>query len=192
MGKSRKVKKLGKKQQLIIRAEKLWRLVHFEEYSYTDAWKKVVPVSKAKKVNWGILARRACDLFEKTYGKDLQKLLEAAGLGLPRVAEEVSKSLDQKKVELYKGEIVSDEDGNPILFEDNVIQQKGRELLTKIHGLGANAPVTVPIVIEIVNPDKDMANEKTIPSRASKAESGAKKKAKRKTERKVSHKKVKG
>jgi len=153
--KSRKVKKSGKKQRLIIRAEKIWRLVYFGGYSYTDAWKKVVPVSKAKKVNWGILAKRACDLFEKTHGKDIQKLLDAAGLGLPRVVEEISKSLNQRKVELYQGEIVSDKNGSTILFEDNAIQQKGRELLTRIHGLGMANPIAVPILIEIINPDKE-------------------------------------
>jgi len=117
------------------RDEKIWRLVNIEGYDYTKAWKKAVPVSKAKKANWGILGKRACDRFEKKHKHDLQKMLEAAGLGLPRVVEEIQKSLTQKKVELYQGKIVKDEDGNVILFDDNAIQQRGRELLVKIHGL---------------------------------------------------------
>ena len=117
------------------RNEKIWKLVNIDGYNYTDAWKEAVPVTKAKKRNWGQLAKRACDLFEKVHGHDLQKLLETAGLGLPRVVQEVSKGLTQKKVELYQGEIIKDEKGKIILFEDNSIQQRGRELLTKIHGL---------------------------------------------------------
>jgi len=118
-----------------IRAEKIWKLVNIEGYSYTDAWKKAVPITKAKKANWHILAKRACDAFEKEHAHDLQKLLEAAGLGLQRVVQEISKSLNQKKVELYQGKIVKDENGNVILFDDSAIQQRGRELLVKIHGL---------------------------------------------------------
>lgn len=148
-------KKKEKDERILRRAQRVWRLVHIEGHSYVDAWKKASPVSKSKKRNWGRLAKKDCALFEKTYGKDLQKLLEAAGLGLPRVVGEVSKSLNQKKVELYKGEIVVDENGNIIHFEDNVIQQKGRELLTRIHGLGIGKEIVVPLVIEIINPDKE-------------------------------------
>lgn len=135
MGKSKKVKKSWKKEPRLHRAERIWRLVHIEGLSYIDAWRKAVPFTKAKRYNCGILAKRACDLFEDTYGEDLQRLLSAAGMGLPRVVKEISKSLNQKKVELYKGEIVRDEEGEIIHFDDNFIQHKGRELLAKIHGL---------------------------------------------------------
>jgi len=134
MKKGRK-RKFSQKQRIIIRAERIWKLVHIDGYSYTVAWKKACPVSKAKKQYWGKQAKKDCDLFEKEYGKDLQKLLDIAGLGLSRVVQELSKSLNQKKVELYQGKIVVDEKGNIIHFDDNMIQQKGRELLTKIHGL---------------------------------------------------------
>ena len=154
MGKRRKAK-ITQKQRILNRAEKIWKLVHIEGYSYTEAWRKACPVSKAKRHQWGKQAKKDCDLFEKTHGKDIQKLLVAAGLGLPRIVEEISKSLNQRKVELYQGEIVSDKNGKIILFEDNAIQQKGRELLTRIHGLGMANPMTVPILIEIINPDKE-------------------------------------
>lgn len=135
MAKSKKVKKTGKKEPRLHKAERIWKLVHIQGYSYTAAWRKAVPMTKAKKANCGILAKRACDLFEKEYGEDIQKLLTAAGLGLTRIPEEISKSLNQKKVELYKGKVVSNEDGKIILFDDNFIQHKGRELLVRIHGL---------------------------------------------------------
>jgi len=130
---SKKVKKSQESREK--RYEKIWRLVNIEGYDYTRAWKEAVPVSKAKKANWGILAKRACDAFEKVHAHDLQKLLEVAGLGLPRVVQEVEKSLTQKKVELFQGKIVKDENKEVIQFEDNAIQQRGRELLTKVHGL---------------------------------------------------------
>ena len=153
MKKGRKAK-ITQKQRILNRAENIWKLVHIEGYSYTDAWRKACPVSKAKRHQWGKQAKKDCDLFEKTHGKDLQKLLIAAGLGLPRVVEEISKSLNQRKVELYQGEIVSDRNGKIILFKDTMIQQRGKELLTRIHGLGTSNPAAVPITIEIINPDR--------------------------------------
>jgi len=142
--KSRKVQKKRKslkqyrqeeRDRVLHRAERVWRYVHIEHYSYTEAWKKANPVTKAKKPSWVNLAKRDCDLFEKEYAGDLKKLLEAAGLGLTRVVQEIAKSLSVKKVELYQGEVVRDKEGNVIHFDDNLIQQKGRELLVKIHGL---------------------------------------------------------
>lgn len=141
-------------QRILNRAERIWKLVHIEGYSYTEAWLKACPVSKAKRNQWGKQAKKDCDLFEKTYGKDIQKLLIAAGLGLPRVVEEISKSLNTKKIELYQGELVTDGHGETIFFEDNAIQQRGRELLTRIHGLGMANPTAVPVLIEIVSPDR--------------------------------------
>lgn len=131
-----KVKNSQKKaDRILLRAEKIWRLVNIEGYSYTEAWRIACPITKAKKKNWGALAKRDCKLFEGTYGEDLKQLLDAANLGLPRVVQEIAKSLTQKKIELYQGKIVMDEKGKPILFEDNSIQQRGRELLVDIHGL---------------------------------------------------------
>jgi len=135
MKKRRKAKKISKKQRILNRAERIWKLVYIKGYSYTKAWHEACPISKAKKHQGGKQAKKDCDLFEKEYGKDLQKLLDVAGLGLSRVVQELEKSLNQTKIELYQGEIVVDEAGNIIHFDDNMIQQKGRELLTKIHGL---------------------------------------------------------
>ena len=135
MEKSKKVQIGKKKQRLLIRAERIWRFVYIKGYTYAVAWKKACPVSKAKKPNWGRLAKRDCEKFEKECGKDLQKLLDIADLGLPRIVQELDKSLNQKKIELYQGKIVSDKDGKIIHFDDNAIQQRGRELLVDIHGL---------------------------------------------------------
>ena len=110
--KRRKAKKITKHQRILNRAEKIWRLVNIEGYSYTEAWRKACPVTKAKRHQWGKQAKKDCDLFEKINGEDIQKLLETAGLGLPRVVQEIHKGLTQTKVELYKGNVVTDKDGN--------------------------------------------------------------------------------
>lgn len=138
--------------RILRRAQRVWVYVYIEGFGYKEAWKKACPVSTAKMCNWRRSAQRDCRLFEKKYGRELQKILDAANLGLPRVAVEIAKSLNQKKIELHLGEIVKDENGEVIHFDDNVIQQKGRELLCRIHGLGTHDPPVVPITIEIVNP----------------------------------------
>jgi len=117
------------------RYETVWRLVNIDGYNYTAAWIIAYPKTKAKKNARCILAKRACDAFEKTHAHDLQKLLEVSGLGLPRVMKEIQKGLTQKKVELHKGKIIKKRNGDPLLFDDNFIQQRSRELLVRIHGL---------------------------------------------------------
>jgi len=121
--------------RILRRAERVWRYVNIEGYNYTEAWRSANPITKAKKSSWTRLAKKDCELFEKIYGEDLKKLLEAAGLGLTRIVQEIAKSLNAKKIELYQGEIVCDKEGNIIYFDDNMIQQRGRELLVRIHGL---------------------------------------------------------
>ena len=122
-------------ERILRRTQRIWRLVYIEGYDYVNAWRKASPVSKAKKRNWGRLAKKDCKLFVEKNGKDLQALLDAAGLGLSRVVQELDKSLNVKKIELYQGKIVVDKKGLIIHFDDNAIQQRGRELLVDVHGL---------------------------------------------------------
>lgn len=68
MKKVRKSEGLSKKERILCRAIKVWNLVYIEGYSYTVAWRRAYPVTKAKKHHWCKLAKKDCDLFEKFYG----------------------------------------------------------------------------------------------------------------------------
>ena len=134
--KSEKVRDLKKKREPALeRAEKVWRYVHIDGMTLTAAWKKAFPFTKAKKPNWSILAKRACELFEREKKDDLDALLEEANIGLTRIVKEISKGLTQKKVIVYQGKVMKDESGNPVEIEDNAAQQRMREALIRIHGL---------------------------------------------------------
>lgn len=69
--------KVGKNKRILFRAERVWKCVNIENYSFTDAWLKCCPSTKANRGNCGTLAKRDCDLFEETYGEDIKKLLHA-------------------------------------------------------------------------------------------------------------------
>ena len=138
MKRSEKVgkKKSNKQNETALeRAEKVWRFIHIDGMPYNLAWKKAFPFTTAKKKNWSTLAKRACELFESKKRDDIEGLLKAAGLGLTRVVQEITKGLTQKRVIIYKGEVTTDKQGNPVELEDNLTQQRMREALIRIHGL---------------------------------------------------------
>jgi hypothetical protein len=95
----------------------------------TAAWLQAFPSTRAKRKNMPILARRACELFEKKRKNEADALIEEYGLGLTRIIQEIHKGLTQKRVIVYQGKIMKDERGNPIEIEDNAIQQRMREAL---------------------------------------------------------------
>ena len=67
-----KVRKREKKKQretALERAEKVCRYVHINGMALTVAWKKASPFTKAKKPNLCILAKRACERFEREKGR---------------------------------------------------------------------------------------------------------------------------
>lgn len=134
MKKKRKTR-VDKGESALKRAERVWKYVFIDGMSYTDAWKKAYPFTKAKKSSWVLLARRACDRFLEHKREDVDDMLRASDLDLPKVVQEIHKGLTQKRCIVYKGAVIKDENGQPILLDDNVTQQRMREALIRIHGL---------------------------------------------------------
>lgn len=97
----------------------------------TQAYKSVFPnVNEATSRANGY--RMLSRIRRKAGGRE--GLLEMFGLGEVRLMKEVDARLKATKVEFYLGALVRNQDGTPMVLEDNSTRMAATKLLAELHG----------------------------------------------------------